>query len=801
MSLDLRDQLQSALGQSYAFERELGGGGMSRVFLARETALGRTVVVKVLPPELAAGVNIARFAREIRLAAGLQHPHIVPLLSAGEAVGLPWFTMPYIAGESLRGRLARSGEFPVSEATRVLREIASALAYAHEHGIVHRDIKPENVLLSGGTAVVSDFGVAKALSSAATPDGTHGTSAGIALGTPAYMSPEQAAADPAVDHRADLYALGIVAYELLTGQPPFAGRSPQALLAAHALEAPEPIGRRRAGLSDPLATLVMRCLEKRPADRPQSAAEIVQALDAIGTPSGSVAVARSGSRSRRNRAIAIGAAVLAVIAGVVLAFSGRAAPATTPAPSLTPVPSATAPASPASLAVLPFVNVGGDPKEEYFSDGMTDELTSGLSKVAGLRVASRTSAFAFKGQEIDVREIGRRLNVGTVLEGTVRRAGTRLRMTVQLTSASDGLALWSERYEREVQDVFAVQYDIATAIVTALRAPLGGVPRPVVIQPRAIDLEAHDLYLRANFFYEKKTEAGLRRSLELYNAALARDPGYAVAWTGISQAWAWLADDWVAPRKAYPQAKAAALNALALDSTLAEAHDALSVVELIHAWDFAAAEREIRRALALNPNFAGGFYTLADVYSVTGRGDSAVAAALRARAMSPLDPAFGVKLGQVLEYAGQITRAIEAHRQALELDSNSSLTRLHLGSALLSAARPEDALTVMSGAQPSDFSDLVRAATARADAQLGRSAEARRIVHELEREAERRYVRAEAIASIYASLGEHDAAFRWLDRAYRDRSAGLTWLKVDPKWAPIRSDRRFAALVRKVGLP
>ena len=287
--MELRDQLQATLGGAYAIERELSGGGMSHVFAATETALGRTVVIKVLPADMAGQVSIDRFKREIMFAARLQHAHIVPLLNAGESDGLPYFTMPFVAGESLRVRIARHGELPLNDAVRVLREIASALAYAHEQGIVHRDIKPDNILFSGGAAMVTDFGVAKALSASSNAEEGSITSLGVALGTPAYMAPEQATADPAIDHRADIYAFGALAYEMLTGQPPFAGRSPQALLAAHSTEVPETIVKRRPNLPPALGALVMRCLEKRAADRPQSASEIVHILDDITTPSGGTA--------------------------------------------------------------------------------------------------------------------------------------------------------------------------------------------------------------------------------------------------------------------------------------------------------------------------------------------------------------------------------------------------------------------------------------------------------------------------------------------------------------------------------
>jgi serine/threonine protein kinase len=328
-----REQVQRALGDAHLLERELGGGGMSRVFLAHERALGRKVVVKVLLPELAAGVNVERFRREIQLAAQLQHPHIVPLLSAGEAEGLPYFIMPFVSGESLRTRISRQGEFPVPETLRILRDVISALGYAHSHGVIHRDVKPENVLLSGGVAVVTDFGVAKAVTASADSAGASGlTSLGVALGTPAYMAPEQATASPHTDHRADIYALGVVAYEMLTGFPPFSGRSAQAMLAAHVVEDPEPLERRRPSVPPVLASLVKGCLAKRPAERPQSAAELMHVLDSITTPSGGTAattavrlpvpVAEKNTRSR-GALVAASLAVLALLAAGTVLWQGR----------------------------------------------------------------------------------------------------------------------------------------------------------------------------------------------------------------------------------------------------------------------------------------------------------------------------------------------------------------------------------------------------------------------------------------------------------------------------------------------
>jgi serine/threonine-protein kinase len=454
LTTDLRALLQSALGNAYTLERELGGGGMSRVFLAVEASLGRRVVIKVLPPELAAEVNVERFKREIQLAARLQHPHIVPLLAAGDLEGLLYYTMPFIDGESLRMRLSREGPVPIADAMRLLREVADALAYAHKHGVVHRDVKPENILLSDGHAAVADFGVAKALSASTSTSGT--TTVGLVLGTLAYMAPEQAAGDPSTDQRADLYSLGIVAYELLTGKPPFAGRPAQAMLAAHATESPPNVLTRRPDLPPARAALVMRLLEKSPDERPQSADEVLRALDtseagSTTAPDGPPAAETAAPRRIVTRGVLAAIGVAAALAAVVFgadalrrSTSSRGAGAERrPGAGL---PSAARSTALASVAVLPMANVGGDPKEEYFADGMTDELASALAKVEGLRVAARSSAFAFKGKSADARDVAAKLDVQTVIEGSVRRAGSRLRIAAQLINAADGRCSRSSRW-------------------------------------------------------------------------------------------------------------------------------------------------------------------------------------------------------------------------------------------------------------------------------------------------------------------------------------------------------------------
>ena len=375
VTAELRDHLQTALTGAYVVEREIAGGGMSRVFVAEERALGRRVVVKVLSPELAAGVNVERFRREIQLTARLQHPHIVPILSAGEMDGLPFYTMPLVEGESLRVRLVRAGALPVALAVSILRDVARALDFAHEKGVVHRDIKPDNILLAGDSAAVSDFGIAKAIAASRLGDDEALTQLGMALGTPHYMAPEQIAADPAIDHRADLYSLGCVAYEMLAGETPFAGRAPTALFKAHLLEQPARITSKRADVPDTLEVVISRCLAKDPATRPPSARDVLALLDRT-----SAAVAESTTA-----AIPVREAL--------------------------------------TIVVLPFVNLDADAEGEHFADGLTDEVITDLSMLKMLRVTSRQSAMRLKGSDKDVRTIARELGTRYVLTGGIRRAG------------------------------------------------------------------------------------------------------------------------------------------------------------------------------------------------------------------------------------------------------------------------------------------------------------------------------------------------------------------------------------------
>jgi eukaryotic-like serine/threonine-protein kinase len=485
---ELRHALQQSLGTAYIVERELAGGGMSRVFVATDTRLGRRVVVKVLSPDLVASVSAERFEREIKLAARLQHPHIVPLLSAGDMGGIPYYTMPFVEGASLRDRLA-AGRVTTAEAQSILRDVARALSYAHRQGIVHRDIKPENVLLAEGVAMVADFGVARALTAAATLPGTVLTRVGIQIGTPAYMSPEQAAGDPDVDFRADLYSFGVMAYELLAGQHPFAGkRNVHALVAAHLTEQPKHLTMTTAEAPLSISTIVMQCLGKDPGARPESASAIVRALETSAVNPISVA------------SVAM--------------------------PGATTIP---------GIAVLPFTNMSGDSENEYFSDGITDDLIIALTPLSGLKVAARASSFAFKARDTELSAVATALGVGTVLQGSVRRAGNRVRVTAQLMDAREGTQLWGQRYDRTLDDIFAIQDEIVRGIVDQLKVTLRLEHATTqIVAPQTEDFEAYELCLRGREAAYNRSPASLYRAIKYFRQALARDPNYDRAHLGLA---------------------------------------------------------------------------------------------------------------------------------------------------------------------------------------------------------------------------------------------------------------------------
>lgn len=779
------EQLQAALGPGFTIDGELAGGGMSRVFAITETELRRRLVVKVLHPELAAGVTAERFAREIRLVARLQQVNIVPLLTTGYVGDLPFYTMPLVHGRSLRERLREHGPLAIGEATSILRDVARALMYAHEQGVVHRDIKPENVLLSSGAAVVTDFGIAKALDQSRSDSATSApiTSAGVGVGTPAYIAPEQFAGDPGVDHRADIYAFGCLAYELLTGHPPFQEAAVHAVIAAHMTKTPTLVTHERADTPPWLSTLIMRCLEKSPAARPQSARELLEALDAVQTPAHLAPPPRARSRALIGAGIA---AIAAVIAGIAFAVRGQ--------------PAAVAEGPPA-IAVIPFTNVGGDSAQDYLADGISDELATAVGKVAGIRVAARSGAYRYRAvRDLDVREVGRQLGVAYVVQGSVRSSGDQLRISAQVTDARNGTELWSDTFNRTRGDVFRTQGDIVAAVSNAIAARVRSASARPSDSSRGFsqgtgNVEAYDQYLRGEFALRRRD---IGAAVEMFRSALTKDSSFARAWAGLSQALSLKPYFTATPLDSVlTPVVDAAQRALSLDSSLAEAHMSLGIIySQAMRWDDSRAAFE--RAVAADPNDAQTHFQFGRLYYYLDEDSAALAEWERASAIDPylaLPPAWAA---QLLALTGRERDAYARMRRAWELDSQS-VVMLHI------AGRTYDALGDRALSrrilerqphQPPWFGT-----TGWTRGRDGDRTGALEVVRALEQMGDHRSLVHTSIALTAIGLGDTTRAFTELERAVANHELWAVFHRLsDPMYDPLRGSARWRALVQRVGL-
>jgi TolB-like protein/tetratricopeptide (TPR) repeat protein len=660
----LRDRLQSSLGTAYRLERELGGGGMARVFVATDPTLGRQVVVKVLSAETAEGLSAERFTREIQLAAALQDPHIVPVLTAGQTDdGLPYYTMPFVTGESLRARMA-SGPIPLDDSLRILRDVAAALEYAHERGVVHRDIKPENVLLAARTAVVADFGIAKAMDAARADAGNAAlTAVGTSIGTPAYMAPEQAAGDD-TDHRADLYAWGMMAYEMLTGEHPFAEKKTQRqLVAAQVAETPPRLDERKPELPHGLTSLVMACLAKEPSERPADAAAVLAALGAVTSSGGGATVAvhrRNGVLHKPKGRVFIAGAVVVVLAAVGGYVATR--PPAQSANEATP-----------SLAVLPFEHQG-DTAEAYVTDGITDEIRGRLAGLRELLVIARASSNRYADSNKTPDQIAKELGVRYLLTGTVRVLGTgaarRVVVRPELVEVSrDGRAQsrWQAPFQAEFRDVVVVQSDIAGRVVAAMELPMSATDRSRIADNTVRDPEAYDLYLkaRARTDWGSRTDATSNlEAIPLYEAAIARDSTMLRAWSGLAGSLTLVYAVGVPSRELEERSRLAALRTLALDpkgSIGASTHG--FYLRLVKR-DKAGALQEQRRAAVADPNNAPVNTGLAVALFDVGRLEEALPYFEKARRLDPRDASTLRPHADALAALGRLSEAREIARLA-----------------------------------------------------------------------------------------------------------------------------------------
>ncbi len=778
--MELLDRLQQALADRYRIERELGRGGFATVFLAIDLKHQREVALKVLHPELALALGSQRFLREIATAARFRHPHILPLHDSGEADGLLYYVMPFIEGESLRQRLAREQQLSLEEALQITREAADALGYAHGLGVVHRDVKPENILFEAGHAIVTDFGIARAVSAAGTAKLTE---TGLAVGTPAYMSPEQAAGDPALDGRSDVYSLACVLYEMLAGAPPFAGPTPQAVLASQIADPVPSLRTLRPAVPPGVERAIEKALAKAAGERYVTAEEFVQQLTRASSAEAVAADAQRVRARRRWRAILTVVSVVLVVAagwwavGAVQRASGHA--------------------TIKRLAVLPLTSFTNDTSQEYFVQGVHDALISNLQE-AGLTVLGRTSVLRYRRTEEPPRQIARELGVDGLIEGSVMRSGDSVAITVRLIDGHTEIARWEHTYPGEVRGILALYHGVTRAIAEQIQGSLNPAAAARLATARTVDPQVYDDFLQGQFHWQRLTPGDLDAALWYFERALRRDSTYAPAYAGISLVWTGRAQmGTVPPREASPKAGAAARKALELDSTLAEVQYAVALDRAWHQFDWAGAEAAFRTAIQINPNYPDVRAFYSHFLNIMGHRREARAEMDRALALDPFNAFFRAASGADFLYEHRYDDAIADFRKALE---GGNPVGWNITSALHAKGAYAEALAELRKTFAGD--QEVQDAFSRGYAEGGYRVAVRRAAEILGA----RPAIAEArpfcpIAIMFALAGDRERTLEWLERSYRAQDPNLPYLDMYPAFDMVRDDPRYRDVCRRMKLP
>ena len=790
---------------------------MGEVYRATDTKLGRDVAIKMLPAAVAQDPErLARFEREARSLASLNHPNIVTIFSVEEAGGSRFLAMELVEGETLDTLLAPGG-LPLSRFFEIAVPLADALSAAHERGIVHRDLKPGNVMVTReGRVKVLDFGLAKLEAADSHPDLTSTptesranlTSEGQVFGTVAYMSPEQTRGGK-VDARSDVFSLGVVLYQMLTGERPFQGASSVDMISSILRDTPPAVTDRRGDLPQHLARILRRCLEKDPRDRYQTSRDVYNELRDLRNETSSPPAASSprsqavvGERApaaarpvwKRPAWVAVGVAILLAVLYLVtrrfMPSSSRAPEAGTEQPAIR------------SIAVLPLDNYSGDPSQDYFAEGMTDELTAALATISQLRVISRGSAMQFKGRNRPpTPEIARTLNVDAVVEGSVLRAGDKVRITAQLIDARADRHLWAKSFERNSRDVLALQDELASAIAREIHVRLTPAEESRLTRAPSVNPEAYDAYLKGRYFFNRPSDENLSKAIAQFEEATGLDPSYAPAYSGLSDAYLWAGynEGVLTASEARPRAKAAAEKAIALDDNSAEAHTSLANFKLWYEYDWAGAEAEFRRAFALNPNYAFAHDQFGIGLSFLGRLDEAIAEGKRAAELDPLSPQIPIDATMAFGFHGDYEAGRERTRRAADLDPTYFFAPFEEGWLEIQAGRLQDAIAKLRKAKAMESPAFVSAWLAYAYGASGDRARAMAEAEDLKKKSLRGIVTAFNQALVALGLGDRARALDSLERAYAEDSQWLGWLKLDKTFDPLRSEPRFAALLKKLG--
>ena len=759
LEIPIRDLAKgSTIAERYEILEQLGRGGMGEVYRVRDITLDEEMALKLLKPDIASDkIMIERFRNELKLARKITHKNVCRMHDFHEEEGTPFITMEYVAGDDLKSRIRKRGKIPVEEALIIARQVTMGLMEAHELGVVHRDLKPQNIMIDKkGNAKIMDFGIARSVEAPGV------TTTGMIVGTPDYISPEQAEGEEA-DQRSDIYSLGIILYEMVTGSVPFKGETALSVAIKHKTQIPADPKKLNPEVSEDLSRLILICIEKKRERRYQSAEELLSDLVKIekGIPTEAKAIStiepayeKLGKMKWRN-----------------------------------------------SIAVLPFVDLSAQRDQEYFCDGMVEELINSLTRIKDLRVVARTSVFSFKGKDIDIHEIGKRLNVKTILEGSVRKAGNRLRITTQLVNVEEDFPIWSDRYDRELEDVFAIQDDIAKSIVNALKIEFLGEKEMPLVKSHTEKPEAYEAYLKGNFHYWKLSPENIALALDYYQLALEKDPNFALAYTGISSVWVTRGMlGIVPPLEAFPKVKEAVLNALELDDTLSEAHYNLAIFRFYYEWDWGGAEIEFQRAIAINPNNANIHLIYSSFLDMMGRPEEAITEIERALELDPLNFFAQCIFGLHLFNQRRNDDAIAYFRNTLRTEPNFPLAHEGLWVALHQKQMDEEAL-----AEALKYFDVlgdqeVAEALKRGYAEAGYPGAMSLVAEKLTVRSKQTYVQPSQIVRLYDHAGEKDRAFEWLEKAFEEHEPSLVTLNVWPEGA-VRDDPRFKHMLLRMNFP